>query len=137
MMERRSRAFTSAQSAEIWERWKKGEGLKAIAQTLPVVKMCRSELVSSPSPSPFKRVQWGAPATLATQRARQCADRECYAQNDRDHAPRHGLVLEALLHFLGRDGRGVPSGYGLTEQEQEAWITIDKAEIADWNFDVV
>jgi len=34
MMERRSRAFTSAQSAEIWERWKKGEGLKAIAQTL-------------------------------------------------------------------------------------------------------
>jgi IS30 family transposase len=34
MMERRSRAFTSAQSAEIWERWKKGEGLKAIALTL-------------------------------------------------------------------------------------------------------
>jgi hypothetical protein len=32
--------FTAAQSAELWERWKKGEGLKsigrALAQSVPV-----------------------------------------------------------------------------------------------------
>ncbi len=33
-MKRKSRAFTPAQSAELWERWKKGEGLASIARVL-------------------------------------------------------------------------------------------------------
>ena len=32
--------FTAAQSAEIWERWKKGEGLKSIGLTLGKPSLC-------------------------------------------------------------------------------------------------
>jgi IS30 family transposase len=32
--------FTAAQSAELWERWKKGEGLKAIGRVLGKPHSC-------------------------------------------------------------------------------------------------
>jgi IS30 family transposase len=39
-MERRYRRISAAQSAELWERWKKGEGLKSIGRVLGRTSSC-------------------------------------------------------------------------------------------------